>query len=252
MYAAMVAHWHNLSPPVEITDFAPQHEPLALWQIQTGQVFTTAQWAAFLASSSPVITSASGGSGINIGSGFTGGENSYVTYNLAHVSNTLWNYVGVDAYAKPQVYATTMLNVYANYCAEAIAAGFACKADESAIPRHCDESGACSESNAYEGCGWQTWQLYGLKDEWYRMITRWASAMGFSYWTYFAPWPQAWLTTDSTNANCEDTTPGGYTQTVMTNLGSTTLSGTSYRLAGQWQNVAIQGQVKLGGHITIQ
>jgi hypothetical protein len=129
MYAALVAHMHNLSSPVTIADFTGFHEPTGMWHVQTGQIFTYAQVAAFVNSYSSVVTGAPGGSGIKIGVGVMLSENTYVTYLAANVSTSVLQFIGVDAYgiSNPSAYAATMAS-YANYCTEALAAGFACKA----------------------------------------------------------------------------------------------------------------------------
>jgi len=254
MYAAMVSHFHTLG--VSIVDFTGFHEPTGMWYIQTGQIFSHSDVAAFVTSYSSTVKGAAGGSGINIGVGVAYSENGYVTYLIANLATSVLQFFGVDLYGTSSAanYATVM-GTYANYCSEALAGGFGCKADESAPPVHCPSSApVCNEDAAYEACGWAGWQTYGLNQVWNALLPKWAAAYGFSYWTSFYSWTNAFLGASSSAGNCNPSSGSltGYPGTVMANLGVTTQTGTSYRLSRLWPAVSLQGAVALSGKVAIQ
>jgi hypothetical protein len=96
------------------------------------------------------------------------------------------------------------------------------------------------------------WQTYGLNDQWNQLITKWAAANGFSYWTSFYSWTNAYLAPVSAAGNCNPPSPlTDYPAAVMANLGATTLTGTSYRIAGLWPATSLQGTATLAGRASL-
>jgi hypothetical protein len=251
--AAAVAHTHNLSPSVSIHTVIAAHEPTEADASATGQTLSTADWNTLVSALCPAIHSATGGSGVLCGSGYTMADGAYVS-NVTGSVPTGMQVFGLEIYfrgfdATPSWSAQP--GVYQGWAAAAIAAGLQVQIDEASPPGYCPPgSNVACQSVLINGCGWPGMQTYNTNGAFWPWLFRFASSIGAVRNSTFGTGPMALLQTGS----CSDNTPvTSYTWQMLNAIPSSpTMVGTEWLGATQWGSTSLQGQVTLGGKTKIQ
>ena len=254
--AAIVAHLNTNG--IAITDLTVNHEPNGLWNSITGQVFSTADWTTMIQQLSPYVTGAAGGSGIQIGSGFTFGDTAYPPVVAANVnsSGTVMNFGGIDVYFSqaPGTWVTELAS-YGTMCSQFLGAtpAMACKTNEAGHWGHCPSAGSgCGLSVQYEGCGWIGLQTYNVNNAFFQLLPLFVSSVGATYVSQYQTQPISIFQSAPLLGACLITTPTGYTAQVLTNAATVpSAAGFGWKSGVTFGQLSMQGNLATSGKVKI-
>ena len=246
--AAMVAHIHNLSPSVSLHTVIAAHEPEEADNASTGQTLSVADWNTLIAGLCPAIHSATGGSGVLCGSGYTMADGAYATNVTGSVPSGMQVFGG-EIYFRSFDSTPSWSNqpgVYSGWAASATAAGLQVQIDESGPPGYCPAgSNVLCQSQLINGCGWAGMETYNTNGAFWAWLFRYSAAIGATRTTLFYDQPFALLQSGS----CSDNSPTtGYTWQMLAALPSVpTRTGYGWLQASKWGRRTRQGKTKRTG-----
>jgi hypothetical protein len=238
----------NAGIPVEV--MLPAHEPTGYWQISTGVTYTAAQFTAIINTGCAAIHTATSGSTIKCGGGFTVSDGTYITNYIANATadDTV---AGLETYGNPGSYASTMATMV-GYCPSAKAAGMICVASEGNPPVYVQSPNSGSEQNATPGWGCAAPNIMktNVFPAWVQSQFRYLSAYGFDSGTYFGT--ELNIVTDPrSSANCYPAGSTGSSYYAMQNSTGATPSQAALQQAATWNAISAQGFISFTGNIHV-